>query len=76
MPSFTNGVYNIRNVGRGLMLNMKGNSTTEGNQIQGYTKDHTKAQQVHQENQECFEQTFLTYTRALREKMSECHKTR
>jgi hypothetical protein len=46
MPSFTNGVYNIRNVGRGLMLNLKGNSTAEGNQIQGYTEDHTVAQQV------------------------------
>lgn len=45
MPSFTDGVYNIRNVGRGLMLDLKDNSTAEGNQIQGYKEDYTVAQQ-------------------------------
>ncbi|KIK42137.1 hypothetical protein CY34DRAFT_805277 [Suillus luteus UH-Slu-Lm8-n1] len=47
MPSgFPNdGIYTIRNTGRDLMLDLKNNSTAEGNQIQGYPKNGTVAQQ-------------------------------
>ncbi|KAG1812110.1 uncharacterized protein BJ212DRAFT_1371457 [Suillus subaureus] len=45
MPFPSDGVYTIRNVGRGLMLDLRGNSTAEGNQIQGYANNGTVAQQ-------------------------------
>ncbi|KAG1784629.1 uncharacterized protein HD556DRAFT_1451561 [Suillus plorans] len=41
----SDGVYTIRNVGRNLMLDLKSDSTAEGNQIQGYAKNGTVAQQ-------------------------------
>ncbi|KAG1831546.1 hypothetical protein EV424DRAFT_155143 [Suillus variegatus] len=41
----SDGVYNIRNVGRNLMLDLTSDSTAEGNQIQGYAKNGTVAQQ-------------------------------
>ncbi|KAG1871848.1 hypothetical protein DFJ58DRAFT_722600 [Suillus subalutaceus] len=45
MPFSTDGVYHIRNTGRNLMLDLTGNRTTEGNQIQGYTPNDSTAQQ-------------------------------
>ncbi|KAG1818046.1 uncharacterized protein BJ212DRAFT_1479872 [Suillus subaureus] len=45
MPFPNDGVYTVRNIGRNLMLDLSGNSTTEGNQIQGYKENHTVAQQ-------------------------------
>ncbi|KAG1818038.1 uncharacterized protein BJ212DRAFT_121754 [Suillus subaureus] len=43
--SFTkNGVYTVRNIGKDLMLDLKDDSTVEGNSIQGYTKNGTEAQ--------------------------------
>ncbi|KAG2131730.1 uncharacterized protein EDB93DRAFT_932989 [Suillus bovinus] len=39
------GVYAIRNVGRNLMLDLTSDSTKEGNQIQGFAKNGTVAQQ-------------------------------
>lgn len=41
----TDGVYTVRNVGRDLMLDLKNNSTADGNQIQGYARNGTVAQQ-------------------------------
>ncbi|KAG1784628.1 uncharacterized protein HD556DRAFT_1451560 [Suillus plorans] len=41
----SDGVYTIRNVGRNLMLDLKSDSTAEGNQIQGFTSNGTVAQQ-------------------------------
>jgi hypothetical protein len=46
MPFPTDGVYKIKNTGRDLMLDLKNNSTAEGNQIQGYAPNGTVAQQV------------------------------
>ncbi|KAG2131704.1 uncharacterized protein EDB93DRAFT_931702 [Suillus bovinus] len=45
MPFPSDGVYFVRNIGRDLMLDLTGNNTTEGNQIQGYAKNGTVAQQ-------------------------------
>ncbi|KAG1881366.1 hypothetical protein C8R48DRAFT_829160 [Suillus tomentosus] len=45
MPFTHDGVYSIRNVSRNLMLDLRGNSTVEGTQIQGYASNHTVAQQ-------------------------------
>ncbi|KAG1871847.1 hypothetical protein DFJ58DRAFT_470976 [Suillus subalutaceus] len=45
MPFSTDGVYNVRNVGRDLMLDLTQSSTADGNQIQGYLNDNTAAQQ-------------------------------
>ncbi|KAG1764922.1 hypothetical protein EDD22DRAFT_881863, partial [Suillus occidentalis] len=45
MPFPTDGIYTIKNVGRDLMLDLKNNSTAEGNQIQGYARNGTVAQQ-------------------------------
>lgn len=46
MPFTDDGVYSIRNVGRNLMLDLTGNNTAEGTQIQGYPSNNTVAQQV------------------------------
>ncbi|KAG2355420.1 hypothetical protein BDR07DRAFT_1613692 [Suillus spraguei] len=45
MPFPVDGVYNIRNVSEGLMLDLTNNSTTQGNQIQGYADNGSVAQQ-------------------------------
>ncbi|KAG2109264.1 uncharacterized protein F5147DRAFT_153417 [Suillus discolor] len=45
MPFSIDGVYTIENVGRDLMLDLKGGDTIEGNQIQGYANNNTAAQQ-------------------------------
>ncbi|KAG1828487.1 hypothetical protein EV424DRAFT_507449 [Suillus variegatus] len=45
MPFTDDGVYSIRNVGRNLMLDLTGNNTAEGTQIQGYPSNNTVAQQ-------------------------------
>jgi hypothetical protein len=45
MPFSVDGVYTVRNIGRDLMLDLRGDSTTEGNQIQGYPHNGTQAQQ-------------------------------
>ncbi|KAG1774976.1 hypothetical protein EV702DRAFT_1120931 [Suillus placidus] len=45
MPFPHDGVYTVKNLGRDLMLDLRGNNTTEGNQIQGYAKNGTVAQQ-------------------------------
>ncbi|KAG1760572.1 hypothetical protein EDD22DRAFT_989648 [Suillus occidentalis] len=45
MPFPFDGVYTIKNTGRDLMLDLKNNSTAEGNQIQGYLPNGTVAQQ-------------------------------
>ncbi|KAG2754048.1 hypothetical protein P692DRAFT_20177553 [Suillus brevipes Sb2] len=45
MPFPSDGIYTIKNTGRDLMLDLRNNSTTEGNQIQGYAKNGTVAQQ-------------------------------
>ncbi|KAG2074880.1 hypothetical protein BDR04DRAFT_121500 [Suillus decipiens] len=45
MPFPTDGVYNIRNTGRDLMLDLQNDSTAEGNRIQGFTNNGTVAQQ-------------------------------
>jgi hypothetical protein len=42
----TNGVYMIKNIGRDLMLDLKGNNTAEGTPIQGFAGNGTMAQQV------------------------------
>lgn len=41
----TNGVYMIKNIGRDLMLDLKGNNTAEGTPIQGFAGNGTMAQQ-------------------------------
>ncbi|KAG2754049.1 hypothetical protein P692DRAFT_20870162 [Suillus brevipes Sb2] len=41
----TDGVYTIRNIGGDLMLDLKNDSTAEGNQIQGFARNGTVAQQ-------------------------------
>jgi hypothetical protein len=46
MPFPADGVYTIKNTGRDLVLDLKNNSTAEGNQIQGYVPNGTVAQQV------------------------------
>ena len=46
MPFPTDGIYTIKNTGRDLMLDLRNNSTIEGNQIQGYAPNGTVAQQV------------------------------
>ncbi|KAG1879882.1 hypothetical protein F4604DRAFT_1923090 [Suillus subluteus] len=44
--SFPNdGVYTVRNTGRDLMLDLTGNNPAEGNQIQGFARNGTVAQQ-------------------------------
>ncbi|KAG1764923.1 hypothetical protein EDD22DRAFT_951379 [Suillus occidentalis] len=45
MPFPNDGIYTIKNLGRDLMLDLKNNSTAEGNQIQGYARNGTVAQQ-------------------------------
>ncbi|KAG2030295.1 hypothetical protein BDR03DRAFT_974780 [Suillus americanus] len=45
MPFPNDGVYNIRNTGRDLMLDLTGNNPAEGNQIQGFARNGTVAQQ-------------------------------
>ncbi|KAG2742927.1 hypothetical protein P692DRAFT_20195672 [Suillus brevipes Sb2] len=45
MPFPYDGVYTIKNTSRDLMLDLKNNSTAEGNQIQGYAPNGTVAQQ-------------------------------
>lgn len=45
MPFPSDGVYTIKNTGRDLVLDLKNNSTAEGNQIQGYAHNGTVAQQ-------------------------------
>ncbi|KAG1727541.1 hypothetical protein EDD22DRAFT_930926 [Suillus occidentalis] len=45
MPFPADGVYTIKNTGRDLVLDLKNNSTAEGNQIQGYVPNGTVAQQ-------------------------------
>jgi hypothetical protein len=46
MPFPTDGIYTIKNTGRDLVLDLRGNNTSEGNQIQGYAHNGTVAQQV------------------------------
>ncbi|KAG1809170.1 uncharacterized protein BJ212DRAFT_1484681 [Suillus subaureus] len=46
------GVYTIRNIGRGLLLDLKDNRTDEGNKIQGYSRNDTKAQEWVMKRQE------------------------
>ncbi|KAF9017190.1 hypothetical protein BDP27DRAFT_1369309 [Rhodocollybia butyracea] len=45
MVEIKDGVYTIRNTGRSLMLDLKGNSPVTGNAIQGYEANGTVAQQ-------------------------------
>lgn len=45
MPFPSDGIYTIKNTGRDLMLDLRNNSTAEGNQIQGHPKNGTVAQQ-------------------------------
>lgn len=45
MPFPTDGIYTIKNTGRDLVLDLRGNNTSEGNQIQGYAPNGTVAQQ-------------------------------
>lgn len=42
----TDGVYNVRNVGRDLMLDLLGNNPFEGATIQGWGRNGTQAQEV------------------------------
>lgn len=46
MSFLDDGVYHIMNVGVGLMLDLGGNRTEEGNGIQGFAPNGTTAQQV------------------------------
>ncbi|KAG1871855.1 hypothetical protein DFJ58DRAFT_471095 [Suillus subalutaceus] len=65
MPFSTDGVYTIRNIGRALMLDLKGDSTAEGNQIQGYADNGTEAQKwviKKQEEPRNSENTFTIQT--------------
>lgn len=48
----TDGVYTIKNTGRDLMLDLTSNSTAEGNQIQGYHRNDTVAQEWVMKRQE------------------------